>query len=505
MLKSVRRTSFLPDLPPLPPSVLSFDGQFVDTSQEIWRFRSSQDGGKTIALPWARQDKASCLSPRAQHLLKLYFTDRIACKKARTIENDFRMFLRLQKWTRSRHQPLAEWADLTEGLVRAFLQHGVERTADKGNDFSRLRTFYRWGVARQYEDFDPGYLDILRSITAVGNAKGHSVRFRDAIRGPFSSDELLMIGKAVREGLGTSQDRAIVMLHLELGHNPDASVRLRNSDLIRYETSSAVVWQLDVPRVKKRIPRRETKRRPISSALGSLLDSLQKGGPEESLLHWLPASHPEGTINAAMQRFARAANLVSPRTQLRLRMNARRFRFSIATHMAEEGASLFHIAEVLDHSDTQNVRVYVETVSSIADSVAQATDGALAPLVHRFQGKIVASDEVPNSPGLSHQAIPAAVPHLGIPHLDVGGIGYCSRDAARDGLCQLLPPVSCYLCPSFAALQTGPHRQMLESIDEFLRFHEPHSDRRILLQLDQVRMAIRQVIAGIDAPETSGS
>ena len=161
--------------------------------------------------------------------------------------------------------------DLTEGTVRAFLQHGVEHTADKGNDFSRLRAFYRWGVTRQYEDFDPGFLDILRSITAVGNAKGHSVRFRDVLRGPFTPDELLLIARAVREGLGSSQDRAIVMLHMELGHNPVASARMRNSDLVRYETSSAVMWQLDVPRVKKRIPRRETKRRPISATLGSLL------------------------------------------------------------------------------------------------------------------------------------------------------------------------------------------------------------------------------------------
>jgi site-specific recombinase XerD len=97
------------------------------------------------------------------------------------------------------------------------------------------------------------------------------------------------------------------------------------------------------------------------------------------LLHWLPASQPEGAISLAMRRFAEAADLVSPRTQQRLRMNPRRFRFSIATHMAEEGASLFHIAEVLDHSDTQSVRVYVETASSIADPVAQATDDALMP------------------------------------------------------------------------------------------------------------------------------
>jgi hypothetical protein len=458
------------------------------------------DGGKRIDLDWARQEQANVLGSHAQDLLKLYFADRITRKKARTIENDFRMFLRLQKWLCSRNQPLAGWTDLTEGMARAFLQHGVDHTADKGNDFSRLRTFYRWGVARQYEDFDPGFLDILRSITAVGNAKGHSVRFRDALRGPFTSDELLLIGRAVREDLGTSRDRAVVMLHLELGHNPDASVRLRNSDLIHYETSSAVRWQLDVPRVKKRIPRCETKRRPISDALGSLLETLQKGGPEDPLLHWLQGSQPEGTINVAMRRFAESADLISPRTQQRLRMNARRFRFSIATHMAEEGASLFHIAEVLDHSDTQNVKVYVETASSIADPLARATDGALMPLVRRFQGRIV---DFVDASDLSHQKIPAVAPHLGIPHLDVGGIGYCGRDAAREGLCQLLPPLSCYLCPSFAALQTGPHRQMLESIDEFLQIHAPHSDRRILLQLDQVRTAIRQVIDGIEARETS--
>jgi hypothetical protein len=76
----------------------------------------------------------------------------------------------------------------------------VEHTADKGNDFSRLRTFYRWGVARQHRDFDPGLFRILQSITAVGNSKGHNVRFRDTVKGPFSPDELLLISRAVSQG-----------------------------------------------------------------------------------------------------------------------------------------------------------------------------------------------------------------------------------------------------------------------------------------------------------------
>jgi hypothetical protein len=171
-------------------------------------------------------------------LAKLFLSDKISRKKARTIENDFRMFLRFQGWLCSTRCSSFEWSDLTEGIARGFLTHGLKHTADKGNDFSRLRTFYRWGVARQHADFDPELLRVLRSVTAAGNAKGHHVRFRDTVKGPFSPDELLLISNAINEGRGADEDRAIVMLHLELGHNPIASARLRNKDLIRYETEA---------------------------------------------------------------------------------------------------------------------------------------------------------------------------------------------------------------------------------------------------------------------------
>ena len=148
-----------------------------------------------------------------------------------------------------------------------------------------------------------------------------------------------------------------------------------------------MTYQVEVPRVKKRTSHRETKSRPISPTLGRLLEALQQGGPDGPLLHWLLAANPEGAIHHAMRRFAEEVNLISPRTQRRLVINPRRFGFSIATHMAEEGASMFHIAEVLDHSDTQNVRVYIETVSSIADPVAKATDEALAPSYGVFKAR----------------------------------------------------------------------------------------------------------------------
>ena len=136
----------------------------------------------------------------------------------------------------------------------------------------------------------------------------------------------------------------------------------------------------------------------------------------------------------------------------------------------------------------------METASSITDPVAKATDSALGPLVRRFQGMIVASSSESRNP-----VIPASAPHLGIDHLDVGGIGLCGLDARADGPCRLLPPISCYLCPSFAALSHGPHEQMLHSIERFLARNEPTNDKRILMQLEDVRAGIQQVITEIRA------
>lgn len=478
-------------LRPIPRRVRSLDGQTIDASGDSWSFQSSVDGGQLLLLSWAALRQPAVFAAHAIEYVKLYLADRLTRKKPRTVANDFGMFQRFGRWLASQHQRSFDWSDLTEGLARGFLAHGMN-TADKGNDFSRLRTFYEWSVAHGIGGFDTAFLRTLQAITAVGNSKGHHVRFRDAVRGPFSSDELLLIRRAVVDRKGTDVDRAGVMLHLELGHNALATIRLKNKDLLRFETSAGVFYQLDVPRVKKRTAQRETKRRPISQHLGDLLTNLRQGSSEEPLFQWFSSTRPEADARSAMKRFSKAAGLISPRTGKPLLMSPRRFRFTIATHMAEEGASLFHIAEVLDHSDTQNVRVYVETAASIADPVAKATDFALKPLVERFQGKIVEANGDPQG-----RPIPASAPHLEIELLDVGGIGLCGLDVRADGPCRLLPPISCYLCPSFAALRDGPHEQMLHSIEGFLENAGRTNDKRILMQLEDVRAGISQVITAL--------
>jgi hypothetical protein len=487
------------DLPSVPSVIRSRDGAIVETHTTIWRLSGNAEVGKKFLINWELLDPYPFLTERGRHLLKLYVSHQITKKRASTVWNMYRSLRHFLRWLASHDADIAlslvpatfNWSDITEGQARAFLDWSVKHTAEKGNDFSHLRVFYEWGIARGYEDFQRTTLRQLKSIKAPNNPRGHNVRFRHPSKGPFSSDELFQIRGALQNGKGTDQDRALVMLHLELGLNPYATIQLTNADFRRYETEQLIAYQIDVPRIKKRTIHRETKRRPISNTLGQLLEQLQQGGPEDPLLNWLSPSRPDWSLSYAMRRFVKITGITSSDTGARLPISPRRFRTSLATAMAAQGASKFHIAEILDHTDLQSADIYTQTVSSIADQVAKATDSLLQPLVHRFLGRIADAPEKSPEQETSLPQIPALAPHLPLPVLNAGGIGSCGK---KDGLCRLLPPLSCYLCPSFVASRQGPHQEMLDALLTFLQQDDNMVDDRIKRQLDDVCLAITEVL-----------
>lgn len=493
------------DLPPVPQRILSRSGTVVETLTSVWHLTSAAQAGRKYQLDWDLLNQwgsAPLLTRRARHLLQLYLADRVTRKAAGTARANYNCLICFVRWlaTNANDRALGvnsqsiNWSDLTEGLAHAFLEWGMKHTAEKGDLFACLRSFYGWGVARGYPDFRWEIWCQLQSIKVVSHATGHHVRFRHPVKGPFSPDELFQIRNALQQQKGTDRDRALVMLHLELGLNPHASVQITNADLKRYENKHQVEYQVDVPRIKKRTIHREVKRRPISNNLGQLLEQLQQGASDGLLLHWLPSGAPDVAITHAMHRFVKAAGIVSPRTHTLLSMTPRRFRTSLATHMAAQGASNFHIAEILDHTDLQNVGVYTQTTSSIADPVAAAIDPIVQPLVQRFLGKIADSAQTHADQETSQQIIPAFAPHLPLPMLNTGGVGSCGK---KDGICRLLPPLSCYLCPSFVAFRYGPHQEMLSALLTFLQSEETLVDERIKRQLDDVCLAIREVLSQV--------
>jgi hypothetical protein len=312
-------------------------------------------------------------------------------------------------------------------------------------------------------------------------------------------EEIDLIVAELEKAVGAPQDRAIVMLFLELGLNPNQAARLRNEDLISFdgyiEGAARSEYQLRVPRNKKRRPFRETKQRAISQRLAELLKLLRKGEPVDSLLHWLPQRAPSRGINEALRRFVVESNIVSTRTGELLNISARRLRYTLGTEAAEQGASDYHVAELLDHSDISHVKVYRKTEPTIADRMERTLDPALAPLVKRFQGQVVDSageypfGKIPPAP------IPGAAFHLPDYPLDLGGIGWCGLDLKAYGLCKKSPPLACYTCPKFAAWRDGPHKDVLENATAALG---EIADRRIPQELLDTKTAVQQCIQQIE-------
>ncbi|MBE2197494.1 MAG: site-specific integrase [Anaerolinea sp.] len=506
--------SAFPDLPPIPTRVETRDGQQVETRLPVWQLRTYAHTGTLVTLNWPMLEEIAAggipvFSPRAVHLMKLYLVHRLQTKSPATTLKDIQRLRTFGRWLAtegiahhpSQHGDSFEWDQFDEQLGQAYAHWCSTSTANADSLFANVRVLYQWGVTRKFPGFKWPVLKALKTIKIPPHAKGHHVRFRHVTYGPYSPDELYLIRQALDQEQGQSLDRAIIMLHLELGANPSAYCRLLNQDLKRIETSGGLWYQLDVPRVKKQRGRQERKRRRISPRLGNLLSSLQQGGPESRLLHWLSPDHPTDSIRWSMGRWAEETQLISPRTGALLSVRPRRFRYTYATRIADAGASKYHLAELLDHTDLQSIDVYVETSPAIIDQAAKATDQALTPIIHRFLGKIVDTVGVDET---SPAIIPAAAPHIGLPVLNTGGLGICGRNVRADGLCQMFPPLSCYVCPSFAAWRDGPHAEILQSIEQFMELNQELTDRRIWQQLDEVRQAIQEVAQQCQTLEVVG-
>lgn len=497
-----------PPLPPLPPRVVTPDGQEVDLTDDVWRVRQRVEGGVVMAIRTDRLRESGLLSARAVDQVKLFLVRKLMTTKAETVKNQFEAFLHFVRWLRDRHPDasLMGWEAVSEVSFRAYLED-LKRTPDGGNHFTRVRDFYRWGAfVQEFPEFAKDLALLLKTIRAPGNRKGEAVRGWDPEKGPLDSDETSAILAALREHAGTEEQRAIVRLFLELGVRPLVVPILRNAHLRRYTANlvlsdgtsgERVDYQLRVPRLKGRGGKiKGWKVRPISRLLGEWLWTHRVGGPGDPLYSWIRKDSPREHIGSLLRDWAEAADLVSPRTRVRLRLTSRRFRYTLATQMAIEGASREQIAEMLDHTDLQNVEVYIDAAAAFMNDLEVPLADILDPLVRRFLGKVVERDDPAPFPGIPRQVIPGSAPQLPSLPVLIGSVGVCGRDIRRDGLCRLAPPLSCYLCPSFAAFRDAPHERIADSLEKLVYFRANTSaDERIPNQLEGTLKAIRQLQA----------
>jgi len=335
----------------------------------------------------------------------------------------------------------------------------------------------------------------------------------DPNKGPFTDIEWESVQQALNDAYARNgvslQEYVLVWLFALLGLRPTQYARLKLCDVsvATSEKDGAFVYSIRVPRAKTREgnPRAQFADRVLIPQVGEVVLELTSqvearfvgilDDPRQAPL--FPLGH-EGSapigfeyhatteqIRNKLARVLNALKVVSERTGKPMNIMATRFRRTLGTRAAAEGHGELVIAELLDHSDTQNVGVYVNATPAIIERIDKAIAMRMAPLAQAFAGKLI------NGPAEATRATDSSS-NISAPHITKSFKSIAS--CGMHGFCGFLKPVACYTCRSFEPWVDGPHEAVL---DHLLAERERlllTTDSRIASINDRTILAVAEVV-----------
>lgn len=383
-----------------------------------------------------------------------------------------------------------------------------------------LRKWYELG----YDGIDESVIRLLDGWTLKGNRKGDAVKRKDPNEGPLSDNELKAFNEgavtAFEKNLITLDEFAISIVTSNTGRRPIQISHLKVIDVIcGTNNRGEPYYTLNVPRAKHGEGfRTQFKQFAVTQELWAILSAQAKNAisiVEESLdlklkehdcleVPLFPDYFRIGQVNSlfefralltsdklhiasakvtdTLQFVVAASDIRSERTGEGLSINARRFRYTTGTRAAREGFGELVIAELLDHSDTQNSGVYIKNIPEHVERLDAAVGFQLAPYAQAFAGVLVDSE---------NDAERGNDPSSRIRTEEGSNIGTCGEH----GFCGANIPIPCYTCIHFQPWLDGPHREVYQDLlQERERVKDITGDIEVAAILDRSIIAVADVI-----------
>jgi hypothetical protein len=367
-----------------------------------------------------------------------------------------------------------------------------------------LKGFLKKWHRLRYPGIDDEVVLLLNSMRIKGNPKGNAVRTMDPVKGPFSENELLSIHEELclkyASGAVSNRGFALAWLSMAIGQRPVQFAMAKVHDFkVIPANDGSVRYMINLPRAKQRgVEARELfSERPLcheaGTALAVWIEQLRSADTDGIAFKELPLfprwGHvsPIGLHHMTSQMLGleltetiNSLEVVSERTGEVIEFQSKRFKYTVGTRAAEEGHGELVIAQLLDHTDTQNVRVYVDSTAKVAGIIDKAMGPYMAPIAQAFKGMIILSDDdCPNGIRI----------YSG--NVRKGDVGKCGHH----GFCGAAAPHVCYVCVNFHPWLDGPHEDILKELsDERNRLFAITSDIRISGAKDRLIMAVTQVV-----------
>ncbi|WP_114418022.1 site-specific integrase [Marinospirillum perlucidum] len=387
-----------------------------------------------------------------------------------------------------------------------------------------IRTFLKKWHELGYPGINDDVITLLKGWRIKGCIKGDAVKRMDPIEGPLSDAELQSFNEGVvmayEQDLITLSDLAICLITSSTGRRPIQISHMRVADLIcGSNTKGEPYYILNVPRGKQGDGFRNSFKafamteelwvvvnthvqsviKKAEESLGFALTEKEKLQlpmfPNEDALQELSFIDEyrelvktdklhivSRGITKVIQEAVSAADIFSERTGEPLAINARRFRYTTGTRAAREGFGELVIAELLDHSDTQNAGVYIKNIPEHVKRLDEAVGFQLAPYAQAFAGVLVDSEKDAKR---GEDATSRVRTEEGC------GIGTCGEH----GFCGANVPIPCYTCMHFQPWLDGPHEEVYKHLlGERERLIEITGDLQVAATLDRSITAVADVI-----------
>lgn len=456
----------LDDLPPLPASVTTKDGAVFDPRSDEWFTPSIQYGAYTIKFNHFRS-----LTAMFRHKLKLAYVHYLE----RTSYGYFyHIFYRFLGFYRDELSALPVSCD--QITLAYLLNYKAKQNAATEWRLGVLRMLFLEMEALGYGVCSTEAAHFLRDSSIKGNVKGTSIRTRDPEAGAFNDSELLSIQSALNNAY-TDGDidlptYAMAWLFLAYGARPIQIAALKEKDLVvSTDANGARFYALRIPRAKTQGGRtRDTfKIRYCSKQVGRLLELLietnrtLKAAPEIADGEWplficdskgdLPCLLHHMSSYQVGRQLKKALGRITG-----LKANAKRFRITLAQRAVDDGKDKYTVAELLDHSDTQNVDVYFEASPAMVERLDRHLAMELAPLAQAFAGVLVLSEADARRGDDPRSRIYDKSLRNNV-HRPLGTCGQLS-------FCGLHAPFACYTCRHFQPWLDAPHDEFMLALIE---------------------------------------
>lgn len=389
-----------------------------------------------------------------------------------------------------------------------------------------LRVFLKQLYFLEFKAVSNPLFDLMNNWKLSGNDKGLAVLSLDPEEGPYSDIEFaaikLGLDNKYAESKISTEEYVLAQLYACTGRRSIQISSLKIGDLsLDSKTLDKPIYMLNIPRAKVRGGRfrgaftkfaleeyigvvislhisniklqlKKLLGRTLNNELINLiplfpdnLEQLQQLSDLEmkQVLNTDALHNKTSDISNSLKYVINKLRIVSERTGKLILTTGYRFRYTLGTRAAREGAGVLTIATLLDQTDTQNTKVYVANIPEHAATISTIMNGSLIRYANAFQGEIVLSekvvlDKLSNAPRIRSVDSKS----------NLGSCGTCSS-------CHQFAPVACYVCPKFKPWRDAPHEVILKwLLDERERIKVETNDLEIATINDRVIIAVNQVI-----------